>query len=93
MNCVFVHWATNASDSHLGSVISWNAGAQLTGGYFANPGFKDVPEHSNLAFPIVDLSEDGSAISTLHGTGGRIGEKSPRASRYEGGHLKTCNGS
>ena len=48
-------------------------GAQVTGGYFADPGFKDVPEPWNLAFPIVEVEEDGSAVLTkVSGTGGAI---------------------
>ena len=48
-------------------------GAQVTGGYFADPGFKDVPEPWSLAFPIVDVEEDGSAVLTkVSGTGGAV---------------------
>lgn len=48
-------------------------GAQVTGGYFSDPGFKDVPEPWNLAFPIAECSPDGSAvISKVAGTGGMI---------------------
>lgn len=48
-------------------------GAQVTGGYFADPGFKDVPEPWNLAFPIVEVEADGSAVVTkVAGTGGAV---------------------
>ena len=48
-------------------------GAQVTGGYFSDPGFKDVPEPWNLAFPIAEVSSDGSCIlSKVAGTGGAI---------------------
>lgn len=48
-------------------------GAQVTGGYFADPGFKDVPEPWNLAFPIAEAHADGSAVITkLPGTGGAV---------------------
>ena len=48
-------------------------GAQVTGGYFSDPGFKDVPEPWNLAFPIAEVSPDGSAVlSKVAGTGGAI---------------------
>jgi hypothetical protein len=48
-------------------------GAQVTGGYFSDPGFKDVPEPWNLAFPIAEVEPDGSAvIAKLAGTGGAI---------------------
>ena len=46
---------------------------QLTGGYFADPGFKDVPDLDRLGFPIADVSTDGSAILTkVEGSGGLI---------------------
>jgi hypothetical protein len=48
-------------------------GAQVTGGYFCDPGFKDVPEPWNLAFPIAEVDDDGSAVITkLDGTGGAV---------------------
>jgi hypothetical protein len=48
-------------------------GAQVTGGYFSDPGFKDVPEPWNLAFPIAEVAEDGSAVLTkVAGSGGAV---------------------
>jgi len=48
-------------------------GAQVTGGYFSDPGFKDVPEPWNFGFPIAEVESDGSAIlSKVAGTGGAI---------------------
>lgn len=48
-------------------------GAQVTGGYFSDPGFKDVPEPWNLAFPIAEVDQDGSAVITkIAGTGGAV---------------------
>jgi hypothetical protein len=48
-------------------------GAQVTGGYFADPGFKDVPEPWNLAFPIAEVQRDGDAVITkVAGTGGAV---------------------
>lgn len=48
-------------------------GAQVTGGYFSDPGFKDVPEPWNLAFPIAEVEEDGAAVLTkVGGTGGAV---------------------
>jgi hypothetical protein len=48
-------------------------GAQVTGGYFPDPGFKDVPQPWNLAFPIAECSPDGSAVITkIDGTGGLV---------------------
>ena len=57
--------------SAVGHVLE--CGAQATGGYFSDPGFKDVPEPWNLAFPIAEVDETGAAtISKVSGTGGAI---------------------
>ena len=48
-------------------------GAQVTGGYFSDPGFKDVPEPWNLAFPIAEVESDGSCVLTkVAGSGGAV---------------------
>lgn len=50
-------------------------GAQITGGYFSDPGVKDVPELWNLGYPIAELTEDGNFVITkLDDTGGLISE-------------------
>src|SRR4051795_6101847 len=46
---------------------------QITGGYFADPGYKDVPGLARLGFPIAEVSEDGSAVITkVEGSGGCV---------------------
>ena len=46
---------------------------QLTGGYFADPGRKDVPDLAWLGFPFADVDADGNAtLGKVEGTGGRI---------------------
>jgi len=46
---------------------------QITGGYFADPGKKDVPGMSELGHPFADVFANGSAlISKVEGTGGLI---------------------
>jgi hypothetical protein len=46
---------------------------QITGGYFADPGFKDVPDMARLGFPIAEVGEDGTAVITkVPGTGGLV---------------------
>lgn len=48
---------------------------QVTGGYFADPGFKDVPDLWNLGFPIIEVDEQGNGVVTkLPGTGGLVSE-------------------
>ena len=46
---------------------------QITGGYFADPGVKDVPGLARLGFPIGEVSEDGSVVITkVAGAGGMV---------------------
>ncbi|MFD2936182.1 acyclic terpene utilization AtuA family protein [Spirosoma flavum] len=46
---------------------------QLTGGYFADPGRKDVPDMAHLGHPFADVSPDGAAIfGKVAGTGGML---------------------
>ena len=48
-------------------------GAQVTGGYFADPGVKDVPDLANVGFPIAEVSRDGTTVITkLPETGGLV---------------------
>jgi len=37
-------------------------GAQVTGGYFADPGFKDVPGPENIGFPIATIERGGQFV-------------------------------
>jgi hypothetical protein len=47
--------------------------AQVTGGYFADPGKKDVPRLAELAYPFADIHKDGSLfIGKPEGSGGRL---------------------
>lgn len=46
---------------------------QVTGGYFADPGIKDVPDLARLGFPIGEVGEDGTLILTMvDGAGGCV---------------------
>jgi len=46
---------------------------QITGGYFADPGLKDVEDLARLGFPIGLVDEDGSVeITKVPGSGGRV---------------------
>jgi hypothetical protein len=46
---------------------------QVTGGYFADPHFKDVENLARLGFPIGEVGEDGSLIITkVEGSGGAV---------------------
>ncbi|WP_122517155.1 acyclic terpene utilization AtuA family protein [Pseudomonas viridiflava] len=46
---------------------------QISGGYFADPGFKDVPDLARLGFPLAEVNAAGQAtITKVEGSGGRI---------------------
>ena len=46
---------------------------QITGGYFADPGYKDVAGLARLGFPIGEVGEDGSLVVTkVAGSGGAV---------------------
>ena len=48
-------------------------GAQVTGGYFADPGRKDVPGMDCVGFPIAEIRSDGSCVITkADDTGGAV---------------------
>lgn len=48
-------------------------GAQVTGGYFADPGYKDPPHLARLGMPIGEIKEDGTLVVTkLPDTGGEV---------------------
>ncbi|MFL9925216.1 DUF1446 domain-containing protein [Herbaspirillum lusitanum] len=46
---------------------------QITGGYFADPGVKDVAGLARLGFPIGEIGADGSIVITkVEGSGGQV---------------------
>jgi acyclic terpene utilization AtuA family protein len=46
---------------------------QITGGYFADPGYKDVADLARLGFPIGEVDEDGTLVITkVAGSGGAV---------------------
>jgi hypothetical protein len=46
---------------------------QITGGYFADPGVKEIPDLARLGFPIGEVREDGEIVVTkVAGSGGRV---------------------
>lgn len=60
-----------AQGSAVGHLLE--CGAQVTGGYFSDPGFKDVPDPWNLGLPIAEVSSTGDTVITkVRGTGGRV---------------------
>ncbi|RYF79387.1 MAG: DUF1446 domain-containing protein [Comamonadaceae bacterium] len=48
-------------------------GAQVCGGYFADPGYKDVVDLAHVGFPIAEIDADGHCvIGKAAGTGGLV---------------------
>src|SRR4029079_4615256 len=64
-------WDTLARATIAGHLIE--CGAQVTGGYFADPGLKDVPDLHAVGFPIAEVAADGSfVIGKADATGGVV---------------------
>jgi len=64
-------WNLLGQGTVLGHLLE--CAGQLTGGYFADPGFKDVPNLDRLGFPIAEVNAAGSAILTkVEGSGGLL---------------------
>lgn len=47
-------------------------GAQVTGGYFADPGFKDVQGLASIGYPLAHVTRDAAVITKPSGTGGAV---------------------
>ena len=77
-------WRADDWDAIAGATMAGHlleCGAQVTGGYFSDPGFKDVPEPWNFAFPIAEVDADGNAVITkVAGTGGALSSSASSSS-------------
>ncbi len=64
-------WDALAGGTMAGHLLE--CGAQVTGGYFADPGRKDVPGLDDVGFPFAEIFQDGSCIvGKAEGTGGLV---------------------
>ncbi|MBL4722099.1 MAG: acyclic terpene utilization AtuA family protein [Alphaproteobacteria bacterium] len=64
-------WARMGAGTLVGHLME--CGMQITGGYFADPGRKDVADLANCGFPIAEVEADGSAVITkLDSAGGLV---------------------
>lgn len=64
-------WERLARGTVVGHLLECSA--QVTGGYFADPGFKDVDGLARLGFPLAEVDAQGGALITkLDGTGGTV---------------------
>jgi hypothetical protein len=67
-------WNALAGATMAGHLLE--CGAQVSGGYFADPGVKDVPGLEDVGFPIAEIAADGSCIvGKADGTGGLVDER------------------
>ncbi|QTD88228.1 acyclic terpene utilization AtuA family protein [Burkholderia anthina] len=64
-------WDTLGQATVVGHLLE--CAGQVTGGYFADPGYKDVPNLARLGFPIGEVEADGSVtITKVPHAGGRV---------------------
>jgi hypothetical protein len=64
-------WNRLAAGTLAGHLLE--CGAQVTGGYFADPGYKDVPDLADVGYPIAEIDQDGEIVITKPtGTGGVV---------------------
>ena len=60
----------------------------MTGAYFADPSFKDVPDLANVGFPLAEVRSDGQfTITKADGTGGCVTKQQLQNSCYE---MRVC---
>jgi len=69
-------WTETDWDQLAGATMAGHlleCGAQVSGGYFADPGYKEVPGLHDVGFPIAEIAADGSCIITkAANTGGLV---------------------
>ena len=67
-------WRTLGAGTSVGHLLE--CAAQVTGGYFADPGHKEVPDLAYVGFPLAEVTADGSAIITkLESSGGLVSQR------------------
>ena len=64
-------WPVLGAGTLVGHLLE--CAAQVTGGYFADPGHKDVPGLAYVGFPLAEVAPDGTAVVTkLPEAGGTV---------------------
>ena len=64
-------WPLLARGTAVGHLLE--CAGQLTGGYYVDPGTKDVPDLARLGFPLAEVAEDGSfTVTKVPGSGGQL---------------------
>jgi hypothetical protein len=72
-------WAADAWDALAAGTLAGHlleCSAQITGGYFADPGYKDVPDLAGVGLPIGEIDRDGTIVITkADDTGGLVSSR------------------
>ena len=64
-------WDRLAAGTLVGHLLECSA--QVSGGYYADPDYKDVPDLARVGFPIAEVAADGTAVITkADATGGLV---------------------
>ena len=64
-------WALLGKGNVIGHLLE--CAGQITGGYFADPGHKDVAGLARLGFPLAEVTADGDGVITkVAGSGGKV---------------------
>ena len=70
-------WERLGAGTAIGHLLECTT--QVTGGYFADPPYKTVPNIAYLGFPYAEVEPDGAGvISKLEGTGGMVSERTAK---------------
>ncbi|GAA0124039.1 MAG: DUF1446 domain-containing protein [Clostridium argentinense] len=70
-------WNVNDNPNEMGQAVLvghlLECGGQVTGGYYADPGIKDVENLEILGFPIIEIDETGKfTVTKVEGSGGLV---------------------
>lgn len=70
-------WTAEKNPDQMGQAVLaghlLECAGQVTGGYYADPGYKDVPDLYKLGFPLIDIDETGTfTITKVEGSGGLV---------------------
>ncbi len=71
------HWNIDEHPKQMGQAVLaghlLECAGQVTGGYYADPGKKEVPDLARLGFPLVEVDETGAfTVTKVEGSGGLV---------------------
>jgi hypothetical protein len=71
LNWSYQDYARLAQGTMVGHLLE--CAGQLTGGYYADPGKKEIPNVANLGFPYAEVTKDGEVtLGKTPGSGGQV---------------------